>query len=52
MKTKAVEVDTSQAIQNFTIPTSETVSAQFLMKHFLGVDHYPMLVGKAGCGKT
>jgi dynein heavy chain len=54
MQQKDIEkdIDTSQAISNFTIPTTDTVSSQFLMKSYIKVDHLPMLVGNAGCGKT
>jgi dynein heavy chain len=45
-------IDTSKAISSFTVPTPDTISAQFLMKKFLNVNHSPLLVGNAGCGKT
>jgi len=52
--TKDIEkdIDTSKSIANYTVPTGDTISAQFLMKQFISVDHSPMLVGNAGCGKT
>ena len=46
------DIDTSKAISNYTIPTADTVSSQYLMKLFISVDHSPLLVGNAGCGKT
>ena len=54
MQTKDVvkDIDTSKSISNYTIPTSDTISSQMLMKQFLSVDHPPLLVGNAGCGKT
>ena len=54
MQTKDIEkeIDTTKSISNYTVPTVETISAQFLMKQFINVDHSPMLVGNAGCGKT
>ena len=54
MTTKDIEkdIDTSKSISNYTVPTVDTISAQFLMKQFITVDHSPMLVGNAGCGKT
>ena len=54
MQTKDVEkdIDTSKSISLYTIPTSDTISTSYLMKQFISVDHSPMLVGNAGCGKT
>ena len=54
MHTKDVvkDIDTSRSISNYTIPTSDTISAQFLMKQFISTEHACLLVGKAGCGKT
>lgn len=54
MQTKDIEkdIDTSKSISNYTVPTVDTISAQFLMKQFITVEHSPMLVGNAGCGKT
>jgi dynein heavy chain, axonemal len=54
MQTKDISdtLDTSKPIQNFTVPTTDTISTQFLMKKFIGVNISPMLVGNAGCGKT
>jgi dynein heavy chain len=46
------DIDTSRSISNYTIPTSDTISAQYLMKQFISVEHACLLVGKAGCGKT
>lgn len=46
------QIDTSKPIQNFTVPTPDTISAQFLMKKFIQVNISPLLVGNAGCGKT
>jgi len=45
-------VDTSKSISNYTIPTVDTISTQYLMKKFIEVGHSPLLVGSAGCGKT
>lgn len=45
-------IDTSKAIPNYTIPTPETISATYLMKQFVSINHCPLLVGLAGCGKT
>jgi len=54
MQTKDIteSLDTSKPIQNYTIPTTDTISTQFLMKKFIHVNISPMLVGSAGCGKT
>mmetsp|Transcript_27570 Transcript_27570/g.19962 ORF Transcript_27570/g.19962 Transcript_27570/m.19962 type:complete len:354 (+) Transcript_27570:4858-5919(+) len=46
------EIDTSKSISNFTVPTSDTIAAQYLMEKFIKVSHSPLLVGIAGCGKT
>jgi dynein heavy chain len=45
-------IDTSRAIPSYTIPTVDTISASFLMRQFVMVNHSPILVGLAGCGKT
>ena len=45
-------LDTSKPIQNFTVPTSDTISTQYLMRKFIQVNISPLLVGNAGCGKT
>jgi len=45
-------IDTSKSIPNYTIPTVDTISASFLMKQFVAINHCPILVGLAGCGKT
>jgi len=45
-------LDTSKPIQNFTVPTTDTISTQFLMRKFIQVNLSPLLVGNAGCGKT
>jgi dynein heavy chain len=54
MQTKDITdtLDTSKPIQNFTIPTVDTISIQYLMKKFISVNISPLLVGNAGCGKT
>ena len=52
MSGEAIDIDTSKAIPNYTIPTTDTISAQFLIKQFIQVNHSPMLCGQAGCGKT
>ena len=54
MQTKDIDkdIDTTKSISNFTVPTVDTISSQYLMKQFISVDHSPMLVGNAGCGKT
>jgi dynein heavy chain len=54
LNTKDVDslIDTSKAISSFTVPTVDTISAQFLMKKYIGVGYSPLLVGNAGCGKT
>ncbi len=39
-------------ISEITVPTQETVRAITLMKAFVGVGSYPMLIGYSGCGKT
>jgi len=46
------EIDTSKSISNFTVPTPDTIAAQYLMERFIKVNHSPLLVGIAGCGKT
>jgi dynein heavy chain len=45
-------IDTSKAITNYTVPTGDTIAAQYIMKNFLTIGIAPMLVGNAGCGKT
>jgi dynein heavy chain len=52
MTTKEVDPDTSRPISSYTIPTMDTMSANYLMKQFISVEHSPMLIGPAGCGKT
>ena len=52
MQSADIDVDTTQPIANFTVPTPEVVSAHYLMKAFVTVNHPPLLVGNAGCGKT
>ena len=47
-----IDVDTSKPIADFTVPTPEVVSAHYLMKAFVNVNHPPLLLGNAGCGKT
>lgn len=49
---KEYKVNTSEPISNFTVPTTDTVSFQYLLKQYISVDHSPLLVGNAGCGKT
>jgi len=45
-------IDTSKSIASYTIPTVDTISAQYLMKQFVEINHCTILVGLAGCGKT
>jgi dynein heavy chain len=45
-------IDTSKSISSYTIPTTDTISASYLMKQFVQINHCPILVGQAGCGKT
>jgi dynein heavy chain len=45
-------IDTSKSIASYTIPTVDTISAQYLMRQFIQINHCPILVGLAGCGKT
>ena len=45
-------IDTSRSISSYTIPTVDTISASYLMNQFISVNHSPILVGQAGCGKT
>lgn len=45
-------IDTAKPIQNYTIPTADTISAQWIMRKFIQVNVSPLLVGNAGCGKT
>ena len=52
MQSADIDVDTTQPIANFTVPTPEVVSAHYLMRAFVTVNHPPLLVGNAGCGKT
>lgn len=49
---KLPDIDTTKAISNYTIPTTDTVSIMYFMNQFISVDHSPLLVGNAGCGKT
>jgi dynein heavy chain len=52
MLDKEYKVDTTKPISNFTVPTTDTTSFQWLMRQFINVGHSPLLVGNAGCGKT
>lgn len=54
MQTKDIsdQIDTSKPIQNTTVPTTDTISTQYIMKKFINVNISPMLCGAAGCGKT
>jgi dynein heavy chain len=52
MTTGEINIDTSKPIPYYTIPTVDTISASYLMKQFIQVNHCPLLVGMAGCGKT
>jgi len=45
-------IDTSKSIPSYTIPTVDTISAQFLLRQFININHCTILVGLAGCGKT
>ena len=45
-------IDTSKSISSYTIPTVDTISASYLMRQFIQINHSPILVGLAGCGKT
>lgn len=45
---KEYKVNTSEPISNFTVPTTDTVSFQFLMRQYVSVGHSPLLVGNAG----
>lgn len=45
---KDFKVDTTQPISNFTVPTTDTTSFQWLLKQFITVGHAPLLVGNAG----
>lgn len=45
-------IDTSKSISSYTIPTVDTISASYLMRQFIQINHCPILVGLAGCGKT
>lgn len=45
-------IDTSKSIQSYTIPTPDTISAQYIMKQFVQINHSSMLSGLAGFGKT
>jgi dynein heavy chain, axonemal len=49
---KEFKVNTTEHISNFTVPTTDTISFQYLLKQFISVGHAPLLVGNAGCGKT
>jgi dynein heavy chain len=45
-------IDTSKSISSYTIPTVDIISASYLMRQFVQINHCPILVGLAGCGKT
>jgi len=45
-------IDTSKSIQSYTVPTADTISAQYIMKQLIQINHSPMLSGLAGFGKT
>ena len=49
---KEFKVNTTDPISSFTVPTTDTVSFQYLLRQFISVGHAPLLVGNAGCGKT
>ena len=49
---KEYKVNTAEPISNFTVPTTDTVSFQYLLRQYISVGHAPLLVGNAGCGKT
>ena len=49
---KEFKVNTADPISSFTVPTTDTVSFQYLLRQFISVGHAPLLVGNAGCGKT
>lgn len=52
MGAKEIDPDTTRPISSYTVPTVDTISANYLMKQFISVEHSPMLIGNAGCGKT
>lgn len=45
-------IDTSKSIQSYTVPTPDTISAQYIMRQLVQINHSPMLAGLAGFGKT
>jgi len=45
-------IDTTKSIQSYTVPTADTISAQYIMRQLVQINHAPMLVGLAGFGKT
>ena len=45
-------IDTSRSIQSYTVPTADTIAAQYIMKNLVQINHSPMLCGLAGFGKT
>lgn len=45
-------IDTSKSIQSYTVPTPDTISAQYIMKQLVQINHSSMLSGLAGFGKT
>ena len=46
------KVNTHEPISNFMVPTTDTISFQYILKQYISVEHAPLLVGNAGCGKT
>ena len=49
---KEYKVNTSEPISKFAVPTTDTVSFQFLLRQYVSVGHSPLLVGNVGWGKT
>lgn len=45
---KEYKVNTAEPISNFTVPTTDTISFQYLLRQFISVSHPPLLVGNAG----
>ena len=45
---KEYKVNTSEPISNFIVPTTDTVSFQFLLRQYVSVGHSPLLVGNSG----
>eukprot|EP00929_Paragymnodinium_shiwhaense_P050232 TRINITY_DN25303_c0_g2_i1.p1 TRINITY_DN25303_c0_g2~~TRINITY_DN25303_c0_g2_i1.p1 ORF type:complete len:2248 (-),score=601.64 TRINITY_DN25303_c0_g2_i1:355-7038(-) len=52
MQVERAHYEVGTPMGEVTVPTSETVSMNYMMKALIQVQHPVMLIGLAGCGKT